>query len=73
MYIENQNITSEHSVKLVGIDKDNQLNFDNHISTLYKKAGSQSNSIGWLRKYIGLFEKRALIELFVISNSIAVL
>ena len=37
MYIENQNITSEHSVKLVGIDKDNQLNFDNHISTLYKK------------------------------------
>ena len=46
MYIENQNITSEHSVKLVGIDKDNQLNFDNHISTLYKKAGSQSNSIG---------------------------
>ena len=58
MYIENQNITSEHSVKLVGIDKDNQLNFDNHISTLYKKAGSQSNSIGWLRKYIGLFEIR---------------
>ena len=46
MYIENQNITSEHSVKLVGIDKDNQLNFDNHISALYKKAGSQSNSIG---------------------------
>ena len=46
MYIKNQNITSAHSVKLVGIDKDNQLNFDNHISTLYKKAGSQSNAIG---------------------------
>ena len=73
MYIENQNITSEHSVKLVGIDKDNQLNFDNHISTLHKKAGSQSNSIGWLRKYIGLFENKALIELFVFSSSIAVL
>ena len=73
MYIENQNITSEHSVKLVGIDKDNQLNFDNHISTLYKKAGSQSNSIGWLRKYIGLFENKALIELFVFSSSVAVL
>ena len=73
MYIENQNITSEHSVKLVGIDKDNQLNFDNHISTLYKKAGSQSNSIGWLRKYIGLFENKALMELFVFSSSIAVL
>ena len=73
MYIKNQNITSAHSVKLVGIDKDNQLNFDNHISTLYKKAGSQSNSIGWLRKYIGLLEKKALIELFVFPSLIAVL
>ena len=40
MYIENQNITSEHSVKLVGIDKDNQLNFDNHINTIQKSRFS---------------------------------
>ena len=29
MYIENKKITSEHSVKLLGIKTDNQLNFDN--------------------------------------------
>ena len=34
MYIENEKITLEHSVKLLSIETDNQLNFDNHVSTL---------------------------------------
>ena len=34
MYIDNKKITSEHSVKLLGIEIDNQLKFDNHVSTL---------------------------------------
>ena len=58
MYIANKKITSGHSVKLLGIEIDNQLNFDNHVSTLCKKAGSQLNAIGRLRKYIGFPEKR---------------
>ena len=37
MYIENKKITSEHSVKLLGIEIDNQLNVDNHVSTQCKK------------------------------------
>ena len=57
MFIENKKITSEHSVRLLGIEIDNQLNFDNHISTLCKKAGSQLNTVGKLRKYIGFLEK----------------
>ena len=59
IYIKSKKITSEHSVKLLGIEIDNnQLNFDNHVSTLYKKAGSQSNAIGKTGKYIGFPEKR---------------
>ena len=45
MHINNNNITSKHSVKLVGIEIDNQLKFDNHYA-------------GRLRKYIGFPEKR---------------
>ena len=68
IYIENKKVTSEHSVKLFGINIDNQLNFDNHASTLCKKAGSQLNAIGRLREYIGFPEKKALIEAFVFSS-----
>ena len=46
-------ITSEHSIKLIDIEIDDQLKFDNHVSTLCKKAGFQLNTIGKLRKYIG--------------------
>ena len=73
MYIDNKKITSEHSVKLLGIEIDNQLKFDNHVSTLRKKAGSQLNSIGRLRQYIGFPEKKSLIEAFLFQILITVL
>ena len=68
MYIENMKITSEHSVRLLGVEIDNQLNFDNHVSTLCKKASSQLNAIGRLRKCLGFPDKKFLIEAFVFSN-----
>ena len=68
MYIENKKLTSEHSVKLLSIETDNLLHFDNHVSALCKKVGSQLNAIGRLRKYIGFPEKRNLIEAFVFPN-----
>ena len=36
MYSENKKIISEHSVKLLGIEIDNQLSFDNRINTMQK-------------------------------------
>ena len=47
---------------------DNRLNVGNHVSTLCKKADSQLNAIGRLKKYIGFPEKKALVETFVFSN-----
>ena len=37
MYIENKKIRSEYSVKLLGNEIDNQLNFDNHYQHYVKK------------------------------------
>ena len=68
IYIDNKIVTSEHSVKLLGIEIDNQLKSNNYVSTLCEKASSQLNAIGRLRKYIGFPEKMALIEAFVFSN-----
>ena len=38
MYIDNKKTTSEHSVKSLGIEIDNQLKFDIHVLTLCRKA-----------------------------------
>ena len=58
MHIEKKKITSENFVKLLGIEIDNQLNFDNHVSTLCKKAGSQLNTIGRLKNIFVFLKKR---------------
>ena len=52
MYIDNKKIISEHSVKLLDFEKNNQLKFNNHVSTLCRKVGSQLKAIGRLRKYM---------------------
>ena len=46
-------MTSELSVKLRGIEIDNQVKCNSHATTLCQKTGSQLNAIGRLRKYLG--------------------
>ena len=36
--IDGHNIKANKSVKLLGINIDNQLHFNDHVSTIYKKA-----------------------------------
>ena len=51
--INYQIINSENTVKLLGIETDNKLSFDKHISTLCKKASNQLKAIGRTQKYMG--------------------
>ena len=60
--------TSDHLIQ-IRQNKDNQLNFDNHVSTLCKKAGSQLNAIGRLRKYISFPEKKGFNRSLCIFKS----
>ena len=43
--INNSIISSVDSVTLLGIEIDNKLNFEEHVSTICKKASRQLNAI----------------------------
>ena len=55
--IDNNDIESTKSVKLLGITIDNRLRFDQHISNLCSKAAMQLNALGRLKKYMGNLKK----------------
>ena len=61
-------IEISNSVKLLGINIDNKLKFDDHISELCKKASMQLNAISRLQKFMGQKEKEAIITSFIYSN-----
>ena len=66
--INQEVINSENSVKLLGIEIDNKLSFENHISYLVKKASNQLNAISRIQKFMGFKEKEILLNSFVHSN-----
>ena len=51
--INDVEITPEPSVKLLGLEIDNKLNFEKHISNLCNKASNQLNAICRLQPYMG--------------------
>ena len=51
--INNQTIITTNCVKLLGLNIDSKLNFDGHISDLYKKAPMQLNPLNRYRTHIG--------------------
>ena len=63
--IYNNEIETTKSLKLLGIEIDNQLSFNQRISKLCSKAAMQLNTIGRLAKFMGNKEKIAMINSFV--------
>ena len=66
--INDQKFNTENCVKFLGIELDSKLCFEQHISTLCKKASDQLNAIGRIQKYMGFKEKEILLNSFVYSN-----
>ena len=66
--INNIEIKSKESVTLLGIEIDNKLNFEKHVSTIRKKAKSQLNVISRIGAVLGQKEKEILINSFVYSK-----
>ena len=66
--INDLTINYESSVKLLGIETDNRLSFEKHVSTLCNKASNQLNAIGKIQQFMGFKEKEVLLDSFVYSN-----
>ena len=66
--IDNSDIESTKSVKLLGITIDDRLRFDQHMSNLCSKAAMQLNALGRLQKYMGKSEKVAIVNSFIHTN-----
>ena len=60
-------LTTESSVKLLGIETDNKQNFENHISNICKKGSNQLNAICRLQTFMDHKEKEPIINTILIA------
>ncbi len=66
--IGNAVLSSEDSVKLLGVYIDHSLNFSMHISETCKKAGRQLNALRRLSRVLSTKDKLLLFECFILSH-----
>ena len=66
--IYNKQIKTVTSVKLLGIQLDDKLNFNPHISSICKSAANQVNSLIRLQKFLSFEEKKILINSYVMAK-----
>ena len=66
--IEEQNIKAVSLVELLGIQIDDKLNFNQHISKICNCAANQLNAMTRLRNFMTSRVKEALINGYFISN-----
>ena len=62
-------ITSSTEEKLLGIKFDSKLSFENHVSSLCKKASQKLHALTRIVNYMNLSKRKALMKTFVISQS----
>ena len=66
--ISNSEIKCEEMVKLLGIDIDYQLNFDQHTSCLCRKVGQQLNVLRRLSPFLSKLYRLTIFYTFILSN-----
>ena len=61
-------ITHSIEEKLLGIKFNSKLSFENHVSSLCKKASQTLHALARIVNYMNLFKQKALMKTFVISQ-----
>ena len=66
--VDNQNLKVVSSVELLGIQIDDKLDFNLHISNICRSAANQLNALIRLKQFLGFKEKRILINSYFMAN-----
>ena len=66
--VDSQNIKVVSSVELLGIQIDDKLNFNLHISNICASAINQLNALFRLKRFLGFKEKRIVINSYFMAN-----
>ena len=62
-------ITYSTEETLLGIKFDSKLSFENHVSSVFKKANQKLHALTRIVNYLSLSKRRALMMTFIISQS----
>ena len=66
--VSDTQINCEDVVKLLGVDIDYQLNFDQHISDLCRKSRSAAECLEELSPFLSKLNKLTIFHTFILSN-----
>ena len=66
--INSNSIETSESVKLLGIEIDNHLNFESHVSAFCKKAAGQLNALFRLKCFLNQDQRNIIANDLTYSN-----
>ena len=66
--IDQKNIKTSSSVKLLGVHIDDKLNFNLHITKIFRSAANQLHTLINLWMFLNFEEKKTLIDSYFYSN-----
>ena len=66
--IKNETIINSSTEKLLGILFDNKFDFDEHVTSLCRKASQKSNALARVAQYMNLAQRRLIINAFIFSQ-----
>ena len=66
--IRKETITSTNCVKLLGVNIDNKLTFDEHVDSLCKKASQKFNALARLLSSMKFEQRKLIMNSFIISQ-----
>ena len=66
--IKNETITSSSNEKLLGILFNNKFDFDEHVTSLCRKASQKLNALARVAQYMNLAQRRLIMNAFIFSQ-----